>query len=135
MALVFAGIDHFSFRFLGDFVRPLVRSLFLVVSASLVSLLMSMWLGAKLFGSRRWAFALYAEQKPEDGYVGVDLAVREEIGKEGIAVTDLRPAGKVEVGGEVYDAVSLLGDYIEKGNRVMIKKYQAGQVYVVKCEK
>ena len=46
----------------------------------------------------------------------------------GIAVTDLRPAGKVEVGGEVYDAVSLLGDYIEKGNRVMIKKYQAGQV-------
>ena len=119
----------------GDFVRPLVRSLFLVVSASLVSLLMSMWLGAKLFGSRRWAFALHAEQKPEDGYVGVDLSVREEIGKQGIAVTDLRPAGKVEVGGEVYDAVSLLGDYIEKGNRVMIKKYQAGQVYVVKCEK
>ena len=135
VALVFAGIDHFSFRFLGDFVRPLVRSLFLVVSASLVSLLMSMWLGAKLFGSRRWAFALHAEQKPEDGYVGVDLSVREEIGKQGIAVTDLRPAGKVEVGGEVYDAVSLLGDYIEKGNRVMIKKYQAGQVYVVKCEK
>ena len=129
VALVFAGIDHFSFRFLGDFVRPLVRSLFLVVSASLVSLLMSMWLGAKLFGSRRWAFALHAEQKPEDGYVGVDLSVREEIGKQGIAVTDLRPAGKV------YDAVSLLGDYIEKGNRVMIKKYQAGQVYVVKCEK
>ena len=50
-------------------------------------------------------------------------------------MTDLRPAGKVEVGGEVYDAVSLLGDYIEKGNRVMIKKYHAGQVYVVKCEK
>ena len=97
--------------------------------------IIGMWLGAKLFGSRRWAFALHAEQKPEDGYVGVDLSVREEIGKQGIAVTDLRPAGKVEVGGEVYDAVSLLGDYIEKGNRVMIKKYQAGQVYVVKCEK
>ena len=74
-----------------------------------------MWLGAKLFGSRRWAFALHAEQKPEDGYVGVDLSVREEIGKQGIAVTDLRPAGKVEVGGEVYDACLL---YTSTGSRI-----------------
>jgi len=134
-SLVFAGIDKFSFEFPGLLVQAIVRSLFLVIGASVISLMLSMWLGAKLLGSRRLAFALHAEQKPEDGYVGVDMSVREEIGKQGIAVTDLRPAGKVEVDGEVYDAVSLLGDYIEKGNRVTIKKYQAGQVYVVKCEK
>lgn len=62
----------------------------------------------------------------------MDMQVRQEIGKSGKAVTDLRPAGKVEVGEEIFDAVSLLGDYIEKGCPVLVKKYQAGQLYVVK---
>lgn len=131
-ALVFAGIDKVSFEFPGDFVTAVVRSLFLVISSSLISLFLSMWLGAKLLGSRRWAFALHAEQRPEEGYIGVDMEAGREIGKTGIAVTDLRPAGKVQIGEEMYDAVSQLGDYITKGSEVCVKKYQAGQLYVVK---
>ena len=76
-------------------------------------------------------FALHAEQKVEDGFVGVDMAAKEEIGKEGIAFTDLRPAGKVMIGNEVYDAVSDTGAFIERGKMVRVVKYQAGQVYVV----
>lgn len=130
ISLVFAGIDHFSFRFPDQFIQPLIRSLFLVISASLLSLLLSVWLGAKLLGSRKWAFALHAEQKSEEGYVGVDMDIAAEVGNTGIAVTDLRPAGKVKVGREIYDAVSLFGDYIPKGEKVIVKKYQAGQLYV-----
>lgn len=132
MALVFAGIDQVSFEFAGDFVQALVRSLFLVVSSAVIALFLSMWLGAKFLGSKRWAFALHAEQRPEEGYVGVDMQGRQEIGKIGCAVTDLRPAGKVEIGTELFDAVSLLGDYIEKGSEVVVKKYQSGQLYVVR---
>lgn len=131
-ALVFAGIDQVSFEFAGDFVQALVRSLFLVVSSAVIALFLSMWLGAKFLGSKRWAFALHAEQRPEEGYVGVDMQGRQEIGKTGCAVTDLRPAGKVEIGTELFDAVSLLGDYIEKGSEVVVKKYQSGQLYVVR---
>ena len=131
-ALVFAGIDKVSFEFLGDFVLVIVKSLFLVISSSLIALGLSMWLGSKLLSSRRWAFALHAEQKAEDGYVGVDMSVRDVIGKSGQATTDLRPAGKVCVDGEIYDAVSLLGDYIARNTPVVVKKYQTGQVYVVK---
>lgn len=131
-ALVFAGIDHVSFEFPGDFIQAAVRSLFLVISSSIVAFFISMWLGSKLLGSRRWAFALHAEQRPEDGYVGVDMDIRREVGKNGIAVTDLRPAGKVEVDGDIYDAVSLWGDYIVKGTSVCVKKYQSGQIYVEK---
>lgn len=131
-ALVFAGIDKVSFEFAGDFVQAIIRSLFLVVSSAVIALFISMWLGTKLLGSRRWAFALHAEQRPEEGYVGVDMQAQQEIGKVGKAVTDLRPAGKVEVRGEIFDAVSLLGDYIEKDCEVTVKKYQAGQLYVVK---
>ena len=131
-ALVFAGIDQVSFEFAGDFVQALVRSLFLVVSSAVIALFLSMWLGAKFLGSKRWAFALHAEQRPEEGYVGVDMQGRQEIGKTGCTVTDLRPAGKVEIGTELFDAVSLLGDYIEKGSEVVVKRYQSGQLYVVR---
>lgn len=131
-ALVFAGIDKVSFEFLGDFVLVIVRSLFLVVSSSLIALGLSMWIGSKLLCSRRWAFALHAEQKAEDGYVGVDLSIQEVVGKSGQTMTDLRPVGKVMIGQEIYDAVSLFGDYIPKNIPVRVKKFQAGQVYVVK---
>lgn len=131
-ALVFAAIDKVSFEFPGDLAQTVTRSLFLVISSSVIALCLSMWLGAKLFGSRRWAFALHAEQRPEDGFVGVDMDIRKEVGKTGVAVTDLRPAGKVKVDGEIYDAVSVLGDYIVKDSVVIIKKYQSGQLYVEK---
>ncbi len=131
-SLVFAGIDTISFDFLDDFVLVIIQSIFLVISSSLLALGLSMWLGAKLLGSRKWAFALHAEQRPEDGYVGVDMNIKEVVGKIGVTTTDLRPVGKVAINNEIYDAVSLLGGYITKGNSVIVKKYQSGQVYVVK---
>lgn len=132
VALVFAGVDKVSFGFLDDFVHMVIKSLFLVVSSSLIALGISMWLGAKLLGSRRFAFALHAQQKREAGYVGVDLSIQQVVGSKGIAVTDLRPAGKVLIDQDIYDAVSLWGEYIEKNTSVFVRKYQAGQIYVEK---
>lgn len=131
-ALIFAGIDKVAFDFLGDFVLAIVQSLFLVISSALIALGLSMWIGSRVLSSRRWAFALHAEQKVADGYVGVDMSALEVVGQNGVCMTDLRPAGKVMIGCEVYDAVSLLGDYISKDTPVKVKKYQAGQIYVVK---
>lgn len=129
-ALALAGIDTVSFEFIGDFARALIRSLFFVVSCSLIALLGSIWLSRKLFGSRRLGFALHASETVEEGFVGVDMSVQSELGKEGVTATDLRPAGKVKVGEDVYDAVSNLGVFIPKGKQVRIIKYQAGQLYV-----
>ena len=47
----------------------------------------------------------------------------------GVAATDLRPSGKVEVGGHSVVAVSN-GDYIEKGSRVRIVRIKGNQVFV-----
>lgn len=134
VSLVFAAIDQVSFDFPDDWVMAVVRSLFLVMSCSLLALGVSIGLGARLLGSRKWAFALHAEQKAKDGYVGVDMTIREVVGKTGETMTDLRPGGKVMIEGETYDAVSLLGEYITKGTPVEVKKYQSGQIYVVKSE-
>lgn len=128
--LVLAGIDDISFDYFGDFAGMILRSLFFVVSCSLGALLLSIWGSSRLFSSRKWAFALQAEQKAEEGYVGVDLSARKEVENTGVACTDLRPSGKVRVAGEMYDAVAAEGKYIEKGRPVKVIDYQAGQLYV-----
>ena len=83
------------------------------------------------FGFRRLAFALQAEQRPEEGYVGVDMTAAREIEKIGVALTDLRPSGKVIINEEVYDAMTEQGEYIQKGSTIKVVKYQAGQLYVL----
>lgn len=73
--------------------------------------------------------ALNKSQDLEDGYVSNNVALNALSGKEGVADTDLRPAGKVLVEGELYDAVSENG-FVEKGASVIVRKYEMGQLYV-----
>lgn len=73
--------------------------------------------------------ALNATLDNESGYVAVSLDERNLIGKTGRAKTVLRPSGKVEVEGRVYDAVSEHG-FIEKGTVVHVVRYETGQIYV-----
>lgn len=132
VALVFSGVGEFSFEFIGEFLTTIVQSLLLVIFCTLFALGISIWLGGRLVGSRRLAFALQVEQKVEEGYVGVDMSIQQIVGQEGMTLTNLRPTGKVLVKGEVYDAISLLGDYLLKDTPIVVKKYQSGQVYVTK---
>jgi len=53
------------------------------------------------------------------------------IGQEGIAVTDLRPAGKVEIGGVLLD-VTVGEGFVAKGNQVKIVKEELMRVVVEK---
>ena len=51
------------------------------------------------------------------------------IGLSGTAVTVLRPSGKVEIDGTLYQAVSL-GSYIEKNKKVVVKKIESNNIIV-----
>lgn len=109
------------------------RAFFVVIFSMLFSLLISIYLSDKVIKSNRFKFlALQAEQKSSAGYVSVDdhSAV---IGKEGKVLSMLRPSGKVEIEGEMYDAISEFG-YINAGVKVRVTRYETGQVYVVKAE-
>jgi membrane-bound serine protease (ClpP class) len=53
------------------------------------------------------------------------------IGKTGIASTVLRPSGKVNIDGEFYDAVASHG-MIDKGEEVVVRRYESFQLYVVR---
>lgn len=68
-------------------------------------------------------------QQVKDGYIGVDMTPSLYIGLDGVATTDMRPAGKVEINGEELDAVAVSG-FINAGTRVRVTKYENAQIYV-----
>lgn len=130
ISLACSTVGFFSLRFIEQTLSAIINSLLLVVSTALVALIGSMWLGKRLISSPARPFALHASQLPEEGYVGVDLSLKEQIGKTGFAFSDLRPSGKVIIEDEIYDAVSALNDYIPAGTPIIVLKYQTGQLYV-----
>ena len=70
-------------------------------------------------------------QDTEEGYVGVESNMQKQmIGKKGRAHTILRPSGKIEIDGEIFDAKSEIG-YIEKGDPVKVVRDETGQLYVI----
>lgn len=131
--LTLSMVDNVVFDLdMGTAFEAVIKALFVVMVAMLGSLLFSYFMTRGLFGSRKLGFALDTVQQKESGYVGVDkVSQTKTIGKTGVALTTLRPAGKVEVDGEMYDAMSLVG-YIDKGEYVTVTKDEAGQLYVIK---
>jgi membrane-bound serine protease (ClpP class) len=52
--------------------------------------------------------------------------------KSGVSRTILRPAGKIEIDGDLYDAVALTS-YIDKGEKVIVVDYHNAQLVVKKA--
>ena len=73
--------------------------------------------------------ALNATLDNESGYIGVSMDEKNLIGQIGRAKTVLRPSGKVEVEGKIYDAVSEQS-FVEKGTTIRVVRYETGQIYV-----
>lgn len=108
----------------------LTRSLGVLFAGALLATGLVIYLtssrGPKCF--RRHA-ELMTELSVGDGFVGVDMSPARYIGQHATTVTDMRPAGKIEIGQNVYDAVST-GDFIAAKRRVKILRYENAQLYV-----
>ena len=55
------------------------------------------------------------------------------LGKHGVALTVLRPAGKIKVDNQVFDALSY-GDFIDIGKEILVDAVQGEKIYVNKLE-
>jgi membrane-bound serine protease (ClpP class) len=112
---------------------PVFESFAIVVLSITIALFGSIYLSSKIIGNRQFRLALQAEQSKSKGFVGVDInTLNSLIGKTGRSVTVLRPAGKVEIEGNIYDAISNSG-FIENNLPIRVVKTEASQVYVVKA--
>lgn len=74
--------------------------------------------------------ALHAD---EEGFVSVPMDPLQLVGKTAVAATILRPSGKILLEGAYYDAISLKG-FIERGEEVVVKRYENFQLYVMRKE-
>ena len=131
--LTLSMVDNIVFQLdLGLAIEATIKALFIVIVSIFLSISISLILTKQVFGSKRLKFALHSTQETELGFVGVDAEKQKKsIGKTGKAITILRPAGKVEIDGEVYDAVSEVG-YINMGEEIKVVRDEAGQIYVTK---
>ncbi len=133
IGLTVALIDNDIFR---D-VRPfswieILKPLALVAFSILAGLVGSVVLSRKLITSPAFpSLALNSSLTQEEGYIGVDKHQKDMLGKTGVAVTVLRPSGKVQIDDEIFDAVSEDG-FINKNEEVKIIKDEAGQIYVMR---
>jgi O-acetyl-ADP-ribose deacetylase (regulator of RNase III) len=114
----------------------ILRSFGLVILSATLGLFGSVFLAKKILTSDSHALirlALQSEQLKEEGFT---IASKEYIsleGSYGLAFSDLRPSGKVEINGDFYEAQAISG-YIKKGDRVKIMRYEVGALQVIKVE-
>lgn len=59
-------------------------------------------------------------ESKNEGYVAMPILPATLIGKQGSAISNLRPGGNVEIDNEIYEALAIVG-FIDKGARIHVK--------------
>lgn len=108
-----------------------VGNAFVIVGVGAALALIAILLLTSKYGPKfvRRHSELMTELKTSDGFVGVDMGLARYIGQHAVTVTEMRPSGKIEIGSNIFDAVST-GAFILAKRRVKIKKYENAQLYV-----
>jgi membrane-bound serine protease (ClpP class) len=119
VSLIFIMIDNDFFNF--DYVPSgdLATASTVVFAGMLGAMILIFSLGYRFTNSKMFQrFALTTEQKKSDGYTS-SFYTTDLMGKEGTAFSILRPSGRVEIEGEIYDAYTR-GEYVEKGEKITV---------------
>lgn len=131
--LVLGMLPNQNFNF--DFVpaSQLFGALLTVILAALASVGLVFWLTPKI---NQWgAFStitLSSTQERSEGYTS-SIYAASLLGKEGIVHSRLRPSGRVEIDGEIYDASSR-GDFIDQGEKIIVVSTEGTSLKVKKLE-
>ncbi|HLP20065.1 MAG TPA: NfeD family protein, partial [Chitinophagales bacterium] len=118
----------FDFTFVpkGD----LSLSLLMVSVAMALPLILLIAFGQKIFDSRVFKkMGVHTEMKTSDGYSVRSTTLQNLVGSTGMAITNLRPSGKVEINGEQYDSIAD-GSFIIKDAPVKVIRVQATYLVV-----
>lgn len=133
--LTLSLIDNVGFDFRPVNLNNIISSFFLVIISIFISIVASFFITKSLFSRNKLfgSLALETVQSSSEGYTTSDIHYREMLGRTGIAHSILRPAGKVKIGDEVYDATALTG-YIDQGEEIEVVRYETTQLFVRKIE-
>ncbi|HLW10263.1 MAG TPA: NfeD family protein [Fermentimonas sp.] len=126
-SLILALVGNIKFNFEGLPTKEVFRAFMTVLGGMGMGMVLIIYLSSRI-GKKGFLnkVALHADQ---EGYYSVPMEPDNMVGKTGIAATVLRPSGKVNIDGEYYDAVSVRG-MVDKGEEVVVKRYENFQLYV-----
>lgn len=130
LSLALSMVGNVGFDFRPVEMSALTQAFLIAIIASAVSIFGSLLLATRLFETGALSrFVLNTEERVADGYIGTSTTEFSLVGKSGVSHTKLRPSGKVEIDGEIYDASSE-GAFIEIGKQVIVISYSAAQIKV-----
>ena len=130
--LVLSLIKNVNFAFDEVHANDLLVALGTVFLGAIGGIGLAIYLSQKLFTVETGQFShlsLKEVMSKEDGYLGVDPELLLLKGKTGVAVTTLRPSGKINIDDQTYDAMAVSG-MIDKGTNIVVTKVEAAQLYV-----
>lgn len=112
----------------------MAKASLLVIIAGTLALFGSIYLTKAIFGSRRFRYlGLEKIQEKASGYSTASEGYKAMVGREGVSLTKLRPAGKVQIGEQIFDAVARYR-FIDKEETIEVVDYQQAQLIVKKKE-
>ena len=118
LVLVMLNNDVFDFSFVGG--EQLFVSVATVLAGLTGSIIIMFFGGTHLLDSNVFKrIALQDVQDKEQGFTSTFYKEKSMIGQKGKAYTRLRPSGKIEIGGVIYDAFTR-GNFIDEGVNVEV---------------
>lgn len=129
--LALSMVGNVGFDFTGIDLSTLVKSVFVVIISSSVAVGASIALGARLLTSHAFSkLILNSSQERDKGFVSSGTkGERNHLGKTAVTATVLRPSGKIELEGDLFDATASAG-FIDAGKEVIIESFQSAQFFV-----
>ena len=102
-----------------------------VILSTTAGFFLSLWLGKKLItaDTRFGSLALKTELETGKGFSAQDMGMQQYVGKSGVTSTFMRPAGKINIDGEILEATSEHG-LIDKGVEIVVVKFENAQLVV-----
>ncbi|WP_370089648.1 nodulation protein NfeD [Ekhidna sp.] len=118
LVLVMLNNDMFDFSFVGE--QEIFVSVTTVLAGMMGAIIVMFFGGARLINSNVFKrIALQDVQDSEQGFTSTFYKAKSMVGKKGVAYTRLRPSGKVEIDGEIYDAFTR-GNFIDEGVEIEV---------------
>lgn len=133
LTMVFNIGFHFNFDPNIDTATQIGKSTLIVVVSVVAGFFLSLWLGKKIItaDTRFGSMALKTNLDSEKGFSAQDMSMQQLVGLTGTAATFMRPAGKVSINDQLFDATSEHG-LIDKGEKIIVTKFENAQLVVRK---
>jgi membrane-bound serine protease (ClpP class) len=133
MSLTFSLIGNDGFDFSGVPTINIFQPLLIVISAMILSVGLSYIVGRRFMKTTTFGrLVLKDVQDARQGYSSFDTEQETLLaGKEGLAVTHMRPTGKIRIGEDLFTAISEYS-FIDKGETILVTRVEGMNIFVRK---